>query len=91
MKQKKGLAYEIEFDEYAIRFLEKLLKNIRKRIFLKIDSTKSNPFHFFERLEGRTDYKLRVGNYRIIADIENNKILIRFIGHRKNIYDKINY
>lgn len=54
-------------------------------------STKEDPFHFFEKLTKRDLYKLRVGNYRIIADISKNeiKILILLIGHRKNIYDKI--
>ncbi len=32
-------------------------------------STKAKSHHFFERLTGRTDYKLRIGDYRAIADI----------------------
>ncbi len=42
----------------------------------------------FERLTGRTDYKLRVGDYRAIADIsqKNKTIQVTLIGHRKNIY-----
>lgn len=85
------MTYEVIFDPEAIKFLEKLPVNIRKRIFNKIMSTKELPFHFFERLTGRTDYKLRIGNYRVIADIDTNakKINVLLIGHRKNIYDKI--
>lgn len=39
-------------------------------------------------MEGRKDYKLRVGDYRIIADINRNigRIEITLIDHRKNIY-----
>jgi mRNA-degrading endonuclease RelE of RelBE toxin-antitoxin system len=39
-------------------------------------------------LEGRKDFKLRIGNYRVIADINQNlkKIEVTRIGHRKNIY-----
>jgi len=83
--------YEIIFDEQAIGFLNKLPIQLKERIFNKIISTKENPFHFFERLEGRKDYKLRVGDYRIIADINqsNKKIEITKIGHRKNIYKKL--
>ena len=83
--------YDIIFDEEAIDFLEKLPAQIKERIFNKIISAKENPLHFFERLEGRTDYKLRIGDYRIIADIEQNdkKIKVTRIGHRKNIYKKI--
>jgi mRNA interferase RelE/StbE len=78
--------YELQFDQNTIEFLQKLPKELRNRIFNKITSTKENPFRYFERLEGREEYKMRVGDYRIIADIENNKIKIVLIGHRKNIY-----
>lgn len=50
--------YDVIFDEEAIAFLNKLEKPLRKRIFDKIISTKELPMHFFERLSGRTDYKL---------------------------------
>ena len=83
--------YEIIFDDRAIDFLNKLPKDLKKKIFNKIISSKEEPFHFFERLEGRKDYKLRVGDYRIIADLnENNKMIeITLIGHRKNVYQKL--
>ncbi|MFH1100481.1 MAG: type II toxin-antitoxin system RelE/ParE family toxin [Methanobacteriota archaeon] len=82
--------YTVEYDEEALLNLEKLEKKIRKRIFEKISSTKENPFHYFERLTAREEYKLRVGDYRVIADIDEKtkKISILFIGHRKNIYEK---
>ncbi len=64
--------YELVFDEKAIDFLSKLPKDLRERIFNKIISTKENPFRFFDRLNGRTDYKLRVGDYRVIADINQD-------------------
>jgi mRNA interferase RelE/StbE len=54
-------------------------------------STKEDLFHFFEKITKKELYKLRVGTYRVIADISKNeiKILVLLIGHRKNIYDKI--
>lgn len=80
--------FEVIFDEEAIEFLNKLPTEVKERIYNKIISTKENPFHFFERLTGRTDYKLRVGDYRVVADINqgNGTIKIIVIGHRKNIY-----
>jgi mRNA interferase RelE/StbE len=82
--------YELIIDDKATEFLEKLEKSLAQRIFKKIQSAKENPFHFFERLEGRTDFKLRVGNYRVIADIDTSKqrIEVTEIGHRKNIYKR---
>ncbi len=83
--------YDVIFDEEAIEFLNALPKEIKERIFKKIISSKEAPLHFFERLSGRNEYKLRVGDYRVIADIDqsNQKIKIVFVGHRKNVYDKI--
>lgn len=83
--------YEIIFDEKAIEFLEKIEKKTRKRIYNKIISTKEDPFHYYERLTGRSEYKVRVGNYRIIVDIDETKntIFVLVIGHRKNIYKEI--
>ena len=83
--------YEVVFDKESINFLNKLQRPVRDRIFNKILSTKENPLRFFERLTERNDYKLRVGDYRIIADINQNlkKIEITRVGHRKNIYERL--
>ena len=82
--------YEIIFDDKAIEFLEKLQLSTRKRIFEKIISTKEDPFHYFEKLKWRDEYKLRVGGYRVIVDINKKKkrIYILVIGHRKNVYKR---
>ena len=83
--------FELIFDQEPIEFLNKLPKQLKERIFNKITSTKENPLSFFERLRGRTDYKLRIGDYRAIADINqtNKRIEITKIGHRKNIYKNL--
>lgn len=83
--------YNIIFDPEALKFLEKADKTIAKRIWDKIMSTKTDPHHFFEKLIGRTDHKLRIGDYRAIADINDTtkRIEVTLIGHRKNIYKKI--
>jgi len=83
--------YTISFDPEAIGFLAGLGQDLKKRIFDKVISTKEDPFHFFERLAGRTDYKLRVGDYRVIADIsrESRTIEVTLVGHRKNVYKKL--
>jgi len=83
--------YNIIFDDKVIEFLEKLPKGISKRVFNKIISAKDNPFRYFGRLEGRPEFKLRVGDYRIIADInqEERKISILCVNHRRRIYKRM--
>lgn len=83
--------YEVSFDKKIYSFLRRIPKEDSERIFRKIISAKENPLRFFEQLKGSELYKLRIGDYRAIADIDNNerKIKVRLVGHRKNIYDKI--
>ncbi|MDD2679162.1 MAG: type II toxin-antitoxin system RelE/ParE family toxin [Candidatus Nanoarchaeia archaeon] len=84
------MSYELIFDKKAAEFLESLDKETAKRIFNKIILSKEEPLKHFIRLSGRNDYKLRIGQYRVIADIGNNtkQIQITLIGLRKKIYKK---
>ena len=77
---------QVVFDEKAIDFLNGLPREIRERIFSKILSAKENPFHFFVRLKGCGAYRMRIGDYRVVADIESEKISVALIGHRKDVY-----
>ena len=83
--------YEVIFDSAAIEFLGKLPQDLRKRIYDKVASTKENPHRYFERLTGRKDYKLRVGDYRVIADINDStkRIEVTLIDHRSRVYKNI--
>ncbi|VVB76750.1 ParE toxin of type II toxin-antitoxin system, parDE [uncultured archaeon] len=85
------MAYGLEFSEEAVIQLERIDKTTTKRILKKIESVMSDPQNFFKRLSGRPEYKLRVGAYRIIADIDDSekKVFIRTVGNRKNIYGKL--
>ena len=70
---------------------KKLPLELQVRIKKKLKDSMENPFRHFERLKSRVDYKLRVGDYRIIADIINSskQIEITKIGHRKNVYKNL--
>ncbi|MEK6898009.1 MAG: type II toxin-antitoxin system RelE/ParE family toxin [Nanoarchaeota archaeon] len=80
--------YELVFEKIALNFLNKLDEQIKNRIWNKLQKCKEEPFRYLEHLTDIKGYKLRVGNYRIILDIDvKNKIIyILKIGHRKNIY-----
>jgi mRNA interferase RelE/StbE len=67
-----------------------LPSQIAARIYRKFQRARGDPLHFFEKLVGRDDYRMRVGDYRIIAeiDLEQRVIFVTEVGHRKNIYEK---
>ena len=81
--------YEIQFDKRDLDFLNKLEKEIKERIWNKLQQCKEEPFRFLEPLEEIDGYKLRVGDYRLIIDIDNSTKTLKVlkIGHRKNIYE----
>ncbi len=85
------MTYELVFDREAIEFLERLPKELRRRIFERAAAAKENPLHYFGRLSGRHDYSMRVGDYRIIADINHGlgRIEVTLIDHRKRVYKRL--
>ena len=81
--------YEIRFGKNALEEWGKFDKDLKERIWNKLQSCKENPFHFLEHLEEIDGYKLRVGDYRVIVDVDKSTkiILVLKIGHRKNVYE----
>ncbi|MEK6908443.1 MAG: type II toxin-antitoxin system RelE/ParE family toxin [Nanoarchaeota archaeon] len=82
--------YSIKFSDKALRFFEKLDKNIQDRIGSVLERIKIRPQDFIEKLVGEQGYKLRAGDYRLFSDIIENQLLIFIIeiNHRKNAYKK---
>ena len=80
--------YNIIFENSALESLNKLEPHIKERIWNKLQQCKENPFRFLEHLEEIEGFKLRVGDYRLILDIDKNNlvILVLKIGHRRSIY-----
>ena len=82
--------FTFEFKAKAAKEVDRLPPRIRKRILekLKFYSFQKNPLKFAEKLRGRRfgEYRFRIGDYRILFDVENQKITILKVGHRKDIY-----
>ncbi len=82
------MSYEIEFTDTSRKQFHKLEKEIQERIVKALDRIRIRPETFVKKLVGDPGYRLRVGEYRVILDIEKEKLIILVIkiGHRKNIY-----
>ena len=74
----------------AVKFLEKLPREIAVRIREKIDIAKDDPKRYVEKLVEMEDYKIRVGDYRIFVEITHNPhtLAILAIRHRREAYKK---
>lgn len=77
------------FSEEALAILEKLDPPTARRILDKIDQAAENPLRLFQRLRGSELYKLRVGDYRVLArlNLAERKVSVATLGHRRNVYD----
>ena len=81
--------HDLIFEKRALHILNRLDKIIKKRIWNKLQECKEDPFRFFEKLVEMPGFKLRIGDWRVIADIirEKEAIIVLKVRHRKNIYD----
>jgi len=81
--------YNLDWKENAIKQLEKLDPSISRRIFKAVEDLALDPFSKdIKKLKGLSDFRLRVGDYRIIFSISQNTITILKIGHRSHIYQR---
>ena len=89
-KKSRGdfLVYEIILSKRVEKFLDKLNSKDRERLILSLDKLRIRPEAYLKKLVGDKSYKFRVGEYRLIVDMETDKLLILVIdvGHRKNTY-----
>jgi mRNA interferase RelE/StbE len=82
--------YTIVLTKRARKELDKLSDKIAEPILEAIGNLSDNPRpHGFKKLKGRTGYRIRVGDYRIIYDVFDSELIIDVInlGHRKDIYE----
>lgn len=85
------MKYEVEISPSAIKSLARIPKRDRLRIEGAIELLQSNPYPPAAiKLTERSEYRVRVGNYRVIYDVVRGKlvILVLTIGHRKDVYRK---
>ena len=80
--------YEIILHNIAKKQLSKLDIKLQNRILKTLERIKIRPHSFVKNLSGSPNFRLRVGDYRVILKIINNKLIIFVLelGHRKNIY-----
>lgn len=88
------MEYEVVFTEKALKSLKKMDKHISSLIIGWVEKNLqgcTNPRQFGKGLTANRSgqWRYRVGDYRLLADIQDEKItiLIINIGHRRDIYE----
>ncbi len=84
------VSFEIQWKRSAERDLRNIDKQYIPRIVKTIESLAANPFPFqYCKLRGTERlYRIRVGDYRVIYQVDNEAkiVIIYYIRHRREAY-----
>jgi mRNA interferase RelE/StbE len=82
------MKYSLVYTKTAFDDIKKLDPVAKKRIKKKLEQFSLSPFKYAKKLINPAigSYRFRVGNYRIIFDIDKNNVVILRVGHRREIY-----
>lgn len=85
-------SYKIEWKSSAQKELRKLDKTVISPLIEAVAALANNPYPVGCRkiVGSESSYRVRVGNYRIIYQVQNQELIIEIIkvGHRQSIYNQ---
>jgi mRNA interferase RelE/StbE len=80
--------YRIEFADSVADDLRKVPKREADQILRKIERLQHGLHGDIKRLQNSdVGYRLRMGDYRILFDVEQDVIVIQKVGNRRDVYD----
>jgi mRNA interferase RelE/StbE len=84
------LPYKVLLHPKAAKALQKLDDTNKARIKKALIELAGDPYEMGEPLNPSDFWKIRIGDYRAIYEIDSTKkeVVILFVGHRKNVYDE---
>lgn len=82
------MIYSLVYTKSSLKDIQKLEKIIKKKLKKKLELLATNPLYYSKKLihSDLGTYRYRVGNHRVIFDLDKNKIIVLRVGHRKEIY-----
>ena len=79
--------FRVEYSPSAIRDLDSLPARIRNQVLRKVERLSHGLHGNIKRLTNDDyAYRLRMGDYRVLFDVQRQHIIIRRVGHRKDVY-----
>ena len=85
--------YSINIKKSVEKDLKKLPNSVTSKVVEAIENLKDNPYPRQSKKLRATErtYRLRVGDYRIIyqVDEERKEIIVYYVRHRENAYEKL--
>ncbi len=81
------MTYTLAFKPRAVKDLKALPERENRRVVAQLEKLQDDLTGDVKRLTNFSpEYRLRVGNYRVLFAVEDNKILVYRVLHRKDAY-----
>jgi mRNA interferase RelE/StbE len=82
------MIWQVVWSEKSVKQLEKIAKKEAQKIYDHVLECANNPFRTAVRLAGSSFFRLRVGNYRVILNLQQSKLVVFVVevDLRKRIY-----
>lgn len=82
------MTWQVIWSQKSVKQLEKIDTKNAQKIYDSVLSCIEDPFRMVTRLANSPFYRLRMGNYRIILDLQQSKMIIFVVETdlRKRIY-----
>lgn len=82
------MRYKLVYTRRAERDIKKLDPKTKDRIGKILLRYREEPLRFADKLSDPVlgEYRFRIGDYRVIFDIEGDEIIVLRVGHRREIY-----
>lgn len=81
------MKYDVQFKPGAVKDIKGMPTRIRARVLARIGEMSDDLKGDVKRLTGFThEYRLRVGDYRVLFEIEGESILVYRVRHRREAY-----
>lgn len=81
--------YDVQLKPRALKDLQDLPKSDARRMVEKLKSLEQGLSGDIKRLTDFTpEYRLRVGDYRALFEVDGSRIVVYRILHRRSVYEK---
>lgn len=84
------MKYRLVYTHRAIKEIDTLDTSVKQRIGKTLQRYEQNPLAHAEPLKQSElgSYRFRIGDYRVVFDLEGPEIVVLRVGHRRDIYKR---
>ncbi|MDC8448459.1 MAG: type II toxin-antitoxin system RelE/ParE family toxin [Nitrospira sp.] len=84
------MTYRLVYTHRAIKDIDALDPPVKQRIGKTLQRFEQNPLAHAEPLKQSElgSYRFRIGDYRVVFDLNDTEIIVLRVGHRRDIYKR---